>query len=262
MKLLSIASISLLLAFACLRTSAQKPTDKGAMALEDSISKELSYIPIIKGYNQVNVPDSVLIERLSKSNIKLIGSKPRRYEIPNIVSQENRELPDSVKIHSFFPGWTFNIYNGRKGTVKQHGLKRTLPVSTSIEMLKLINKIIFVNKGQIIAARWRFNGAIYQDPETSITIDLYSHGKKTSYTFNYIDRIYENCIVTYSQPFIDLWNLLDYQVEYLRNIKKEEMRKNAIEHQRQRRKRQQERQRQQAEQAEQAQQAEQAVPTQ
>lgn len=269
MKLLSIASISLLLAFACLRTSAQKPTDKGAMALEDSISKELSYIPAYMGYDNVDMPDSVIMSKLSKYNVSFSSLKIDSIKLPNDVSMGEKMLPDSAKIELPRSGIILSVYNDRKGSaILKHdpNIKYTLSSQETTEILKLIKQIFFVNRGKIIIAKRRLPyGGIIGDWPT-IEFQIYYKGKEQSFSYYILSRLQSSRIVTFSQPFIKIWRISNWYAIRLRkkwgdiNCKEERERRRQLLIRL--RARERERQRQQAGQAEQAQQAEQAVPTQ
>lgn len=269
MKLLSIASISLLLAFACLRTSAQKPTDKGAMALEDSISKELSYIPAYMGYTTADIPDSVLISRYSKFKFSFSDLNIDSIKLSNDAGLGENILPDSAKIELTRSGVLLSVYNDRKGSaiiIDYPTIKYVLSRQESTEILKLIKQIVFVNRGKIIIAKRKlpYGGKIMDRP--GIDFKIYLNGKEQSYAYHYIHREQEDHIITYSQPFIELWRISDWYAIRLwnkwRDINCKEERERIRQLLIRRRARERERQRQQAEQAEQAQQAEQAVPAQ
>lgn len=270
MKLLSIASISLLLAFACLRTSALKPTDKGAMALEDSISKELSYIPTYMGYDDVDMPDSVLGSHPVLYGFSFSSLKIDSIKLPHDVSLGENMLPDSAKIELPFSGIVLSVYNDRKGLAILKAapeIKYTLSRQETTEILKLIKQIVFVNRGKIIIAKRRLpNGGIIADIRPRIKCQIYYKGKEQSFIDYELGRIQGNHIITYSEPFIKIWRISNWYAIRLRkkwgdiNCKEERERRRQLLIRL--RARERERQRQQAEQAEQAQQAEQAVPAQ
>ena len=152
------------------------------MALEDSISKELSYIPAYMGYDYVDMPDSVIMSKLSKYNVSFSSLKIDSIKLPNDVSMGEKMLPDSAKIELPGSGIVLSVYNDRKGLAILKAapeIKYTLSRQETTEILKLIKQIFFVNRGKIIIAKRRLPyGGIIADFLPMIKSQIYYKGKE------------------------------------------------------------------------------------
>lgn len=250
-------------ALACQSLSAKVGTDSLRFALEDSISKELSYIPAYMGYDYVDMPDSVIMSKLSKYNASFSSLKIDSIKLPNDVSMGEKMLPDSAKIELPGSGIVLSVYNDRKGLAILKAapeIKYTLSRQETTEILKLIKQIFFVNRGKIIIAKRRLPyGGIIADFLPMIKSQIYYKGKEQSFIDSELARIQEDHIITYSQPFIELWRISNWYAIRLSNKWGDINRKEERERRRQllirRRARERERQHKQAEQAQQAEQA-------
>lgn len=192
--------------------------------LDDSIGNALLNPVKKRSYNRVDIPDSVLQKDYGDEyGFSVYAFKSDSIKIPDVISQNNRELPDSVKIElieesNILDGpLEFMIYNGHKGTVtlrRNSDFKISLSEPYSMEVLRLINKIVFVNKGKIIIARKNIPLTIYSH-QPFLNLKIYKNGKPLCQSLDYIGRVQEDSIVTYSKPFIELWNMLNQYREIL-----------------------------------------------
>lgn len=220
-KLITALLISVL---CCIGTTAQTADNNLPSTLVDSISNALLNPVKKRSYTCVDIPDSVLQKRYGdKYGFSVYASKSDSIRIPDVISQNNRALPDSVKIEFISQSTildgplVFLIYNGHKGSVflrRNADFKTTLSESYSMEVLRLINKIVFVNKNKIIIAKKNIPLFIYSDLP-SIGITIYCNGKTLCHSYDFISREQETCIVTYSRSFIDLWNMIDQQLDII-----------------------------------------------
>lgn len=250
-------------AMACQGISAKVETDSLRFALEDSISKELSYIPAYMGYDDVDMPDSVIMSELSKNNVSFSSLKIDSIKLPNDVSMGVKMLPDSAKIELPRSGIILSVYNDRKGSaILKHdpNIKYTLSMQETTEILKLIKQIFFVNRGKIIIAKRKLpRGGIIGDWPT-IEFQIYYNGKEQSFSYYKLARLQSSNIITFSEPFIKIWRISNWYAIRLRekwgdiNCKEERERRRQLLIRRRARERER-----QLKQAEQAQQAEQAV---
>lgn len=211
MKYLTIILLFSLLA--CQRTSV--PSNKSSV----DVSQDSTLALPDQTYNCVNVPDSVLEVEYAEFGIQLSSSKTDTIKIPNDTNQINHALPDSVKIELYDPVYDLNgpfefkINKVGKGLVVygNTGKTNTLTKSHSLKILNLINKIIFVNRGHIIVAKRKIDGGLVMD-RPQIVFKIYFSGKERIYNYDYIGREQEGKILTYSKPFIELWNMLDEEI--------------------------------------------------